>query len=241
MSRFFVDGVLTVGDVVPIEGSDARKIVTVLRMSGGERIELIDSSGAAFKAEVNIELRRVMAVVREAVEPQAGASVRIAVAQAIPKAQKMDFVIEKLTELGVVRILPLHSERSVVTDVRENKLQRWKRLAKSAAAQCGRSDIPDIAAPLSLASAAGLFAGFDSVLFPWELAPRVPPLETLPALLDGAGTVLIVIGPEGGFSHEEAELARKAGAHQVWLGPRILRTETAALVAVSFVNLLLGG
>ncbi len=150
----------------------------------------------------------------------------------------MDFVVEKLTELGVARILPLQSERTVVTDVSENKLQRWRRLAKTAALQCGRYDVPHVADPIAFADLCGRFAEFDAVLFPWELAEGVPLRERLPQIVATTRSVLIVVGPEGGFSHGEADAAKAAGAHVVSLGRRILRTETAALVALALLNYL---
>jgi 16S rRNA (uracil1498-N3)-methyltransferase len=116
---------------------------------------------------------------------------------------------------------------------REGKLERWRRLAKAAAQQCGRADVPEVAAATDVAGVAGALAAFDVALIPWELAPAVPLRERLPQLLGGARTVVVAIGPEGGLSHAEAGVLERAGGHLVSLGSRVFRTETAGLVACS--------
>ena len=115
-------------------------------------------------------------------------------------------------------------------------LERWRRLARTAAAQCGRREIPEIADPDGFDGLLGTFPRYDAVLFAWELAPDRPLREVLPGAIASAGRVLAVVGPEGGFSHEEAERAAAAGARLVRLGRRILRTETAALVLVAVLD-----
>ena len=207
-------------------------------MQSGDEIEIIDSTAQRFRAFVQIDGRTVRAELFEVVEQTAAPSLKVTVAQGIPKAQKMDFVVEKLTELGVSAIVPLQSERSIVAEVGANKIDRWRRLAKTAAAQCGRADIPQIADPLSFPQLVASFQTYDLVLFPWELAEHVPLHQQLPALVEGKQRILIAIGPEGGFSHQEAQAAQAAGAHLVWLGSRILRTETAALVVLSILSYL---
>ena len=209
-------------------------------MQSGDGIEVIDSTAKRFRATVQIDGRNVRAQLAEQTQQSAAPSLQVTVAQGIPKAQKMDFVVEKLTELGVSAILPLESERSIVADVGTNKIDRWRRLAKTAAAQCGRADIPQIAEPVSFTQLVASFQTYDLVLFPWELAERVPLHQQLPALVEGKQRILIAIGPEGGFSHQEAQAAQAAGAHLVWLGSRILRTETAALVVLSILGYLSG-
>ncbi len=238
--RFFVEGAHAPGDRIALLGADARKILTVLRMQTGDLIDAIDSAGRTFEAALEISGKHVHATLRTQLDAQRESSVRIAVAQGIPRAQKMDFVVEKLTELGVAEIVPLASERTVA-DASDHKRERWARLARTAAQQSGRSDIPLIAPPKQLSELMSGFNSFDRVLFPWELAAQAPVKETFETLLQGVRSVLVVIGPEGGFSQDEAQSAQASGASVVSLGPRILRTETAGLVAVSFVNFVLGG
>lgn len=238
MQRFFVEGVHASGDVVALAGSDARKIVTVLRKRSGDRIEIVDSAAAVFNAEIEIEGTHVRAQLLAPLAKAAISGPRLTIAQGIPKGQKMDFVVEKLTELGVASILPFESERSVVTGIAPGKLDRWRRLAKSAAQQCGRRDVPEIAAPMQFSALVEAFGAFDCVLFPWELAPReaAPVAREVARLLRGAASVLAIVGPEGGFTHAEASAAREAGAHVVSLGERILRTETVGLVLAALVQ-----
>jgi 16S rRNA (uracil1498-N3)-methyltransferase len=237
-ARFFVEGVHELGDVVALDGGDAHKVLDVLRMREGDELEIVDSASRRFKAVISIDRRSVRAELHECVNTHHAPVPQVTVAQAIPKGQKMDFVVEKLTELGVAQILPLHSERTVVTEVGDQKLERWRRLAKTAAQQCGRTDIPQIPKPVSLKDLTTAFASYDAVLFPWELADASPLHDVLPALVRGARRVLAIVGPEGGFSHEEAAASKAAGAHLLHLGPRILRTETAGLVLLAILNYL---
>src|SRR5581483_3868754 len=195
-----------------MSGSDAHKIVTVLRLRDGDEIEIIDSAAQRFVAAVAVDGRNVSATLRERKQPRDSSALHVTVAQGVPKGQKMDFVVEKLTELGASQILPLQSERTVVTDVSPNKIERWRRLAKTAAQQCGRDDVPRIADPVQFADLCATFSNYDVVLFPWELADRTPLRDRLPELLQDVRRVLVVIGPEGGFSHAEADAAQNAGA-----------------------------
>ena len=221
---------------MPLSGSDAHKIVTVLRKSDGDHIEIIDSAAQRFSATIVVDGRAVHATLGEFKSAGQSSLPDITVAQGVPKGQKMDFVVEKLTELGAARIIPLQSERTIVTDVSPNKIERWRRLAKTASQQCGRDRVPEVNEPQTFAEICNAFASYDVVLFPWELADRVPLRERLPQLVEGVKNVLVVIGPEGGFSHAEAQAAQSAGAQLISLGSRILRTETAALALLAVLS-----
>lgn len=208
----------------------------MLRKRDGDEIEVIDSAAQRFTASISIDGRNVRAILRERTSAQSASALRVTVAQGVPKGQKMDFVVEKLTELGAAAIIPLQSERTVVTDVSANKIERWRRLAKAAAQQCGRDDIPRIDDPQAFNDLLQTFGEYDAVLFPWELADRAPLRDRLPELVRDAKRVLVLIGPEGGFSHAEGDAAARAGAQLISLGSRILRTETAALVVLALLN-----
>ena len=207
----------------------------MLRARDGDKIEVIDSAAQRFSARLQLGGKSVTAQLLNVLEEARTDLPEITVAQGMPKGQKMDFVVEKLTELGVSSILPLRSERTIVSGVGANKIERWRRLAKTASQQCGRAVIPQIGDPVSLSELLATAADYDLVLLPWELAQAVPLRERLPALLQAARRILLIVGPEGGFSHAEAAAAQAAGAHCISLGTRILRTETAALVAVAIV------
>ncbi|HTX56476.1 MAG TPA: 16S rRNA (uracil(1498)-N(3))-methyltransferase [Candidatus Acidoferrales bacterium] len=235
--RFFVLDVHHAGEDVAIEGSDAHKIRNVLRLRSGDAIEIVDSAGTVFDAVLDVR-DGLYAQLREPRQAPAS-SYAIDVAQGIPKGQKMDFVVEKLSELGVRRLIPVESERTIVHRIAPAKLERWRRLARGAAQQSGRTGVLAVQEPLSLTALRDVFPDYDAVLVPWEVAAPRPLRDALPAIVAGASRILVVVGPEGGFSHGEAEAAHAAGGHLVSLGPRILRTETAALACVAILSYLL--
>ncbi len=150
----------------------------------------------------------------------------------------MDFVVEKGTELGASAFLPFYCERSVGRAIGVEKLARWRRLARSAAQQSGRRDVPQIRAPVTFGALLEEFERYDAVLFAWELAAPVPLCERLRGALPAQGHVLVVVGPEGGFTHEEAEQAAQHGAKLLSLGQRILRTDTAAMAILAVIGAL---
>lgn len=235
--RFFVSGVHRPNDVVSIEGSDAHHIADVLRLRAGDRIEIIDSAARAFVAELGGDERHVQARLLEerphAVERQ---HLRVDVAQSMPKGSKMDAVVQKGTELGAALFLPFWSERTVARRAGAEKVERWRRIARSAAEQSGRREVPAVVEPVAFDDVLARFCAYDLVLFAWEGSNDEPLHDRLPRLLARAESVLVVIGPEGGFSHAEAEAARARGAHVIWLGERILRTETAAPALLAIIN-----
>jgi 16S rRNA (uracil1498-N3)-methyltransferase len=236
--RFFVEGRREAGATVEIAGDDARKIARVLRLRAGDRIEVVDSSAKTFTASVVEVGRTVTATLLETTReaPSNISALQIDIAQAVPKAQRMDFVVEKCTELGARAFLPFYCERSVARAVHAEKLARWRRVARTATQQCGRSEIPQVFAPQEFHGILERFAGYDAVLFAWEMADAIPLYDRLRQLVPRAGSVLAVIGPEGGFTHDEAERAAHRGAELLWLGPRILRTDTAAIVLLAVIG-----
>ena len=235
--RFFVEGNREVGSVVEITGGDAHKIAHVLRLHTGDRIEIIDSHARTFAAAIDCIGPIVRArLIENIADARPAAAITIDVAQAVPKGRRMEFVIEKCTELGANAFLPFFCERSVGRDVGAEKLARWRRLARTAAQQSGRLDVPDVAPPLDFAALVAHFKHYTTVLFAWEMAQRVALLERLQSSLPSAGRVLVVIGPEGGFTHNEAETAARNRAAMLWLGPRTLRTDTAAMVLLAVIG-----
>ncbi len=239
MHRFFVEGAHEAGDRVVFGEGDARKIALVLRLVAGDVVEVIDSGGRAFRCALAYEREAASGTLLEELPATHDAPVPIDVAQALPKGQKMDFVVEKLIELGVRSVLPFYSERSVPREAGAAKVERWRRLARSAALQCGRRDVPQVAAPGSFDETTRRFEEYGAVLFAWETVRERRLRDELPRLIGGAASILVVVGPEGGFSHDEADAAIAAGAHPVSLGPRILRTETAAMSLTSVLQYLL--
>jgi 16S rRNA (uracil1498-N3)-methyltransferase len=230
ITRLFVSGTFAVGDLVEPALDDQRKLRVVLRAVDGDAVEVADSSGRRFDGSVVLDEKTV----RVRLDAQRSAppvpKLSIVLAQGLPKGQKMEYVVEKATELGVARIVPFASARSAGDTARSGKVDRWRRIAKTAAEQCGRYDVPEIEDPIDFDTLVKRIASEPLTLFPWELAAARPLRETLPDLVAKQPRALVAIGPEGGFSSAEAKAARAAGAHTISLGPRILRTETAGLV-----------
>jgi 16S rRNA (uracil1498-N3)-methyltransferase len=232
--RFFVEGVHVLGESVAFAADDARKIATVLRGRTGDRVQVVDSAGSAFSASIDVSGGAVIATLDERIERGVReSSVRLAIAQAIPKGQKMDLIVEKATELGAAEIVPLRSDRVVGERTGDHKIERWQRLARTAAQQCGRSVIPAVAPIATWDELLAAFPSYDRVYIPWELADVQPLRATFEADAPQIASALFVIGPEGGFSSHEVERAIAAGAIAISLGTRILRTETVALVVLA--------
>jgi 16S rRNA (uracil1498-N3)-methyltransferase len=199
---------------------------------------VIDSAARTFTAAIAAVGRVVRATIEAEVfdDRVPAVALRIDVAQAVPKGRRMDFVIEKGSELGVETFLPFYCERSVSRDIGAEKAARWQRIARSAAQQCGRKSVPAVVDSMPYATLLERFGEYDAVLFAWELATPAPLHRRLAEALPASGRALVVVGPEGGFTHAEAELAQSRGAAMLWLGPRVLRTDTAALVLLAVIG-----
>ncbi len=168
--RFFVEGVHAVGARVGFAADDARKLALVLRKRSGDRVQVVDSGGVAYAATLAVEGHDVHArldelLAREPVET----ALAITIAQAVPKGQKMDLVVEKATELGAHAVVPVRSARVIGHDTGAAKVERWRRIAKSAAQQSGRTRIPPVADVHDWAALLATFADYDRVYIPWEL------------------------------------------------------------------------
>lgn len=194
---------------------------------------IVDSAAQEFRATLTVASGRVEARLDELVRARNRESERaVTLAQMIPKGQKLDYVVEKATELGISALIPVQSSRSV-GEASANKLARWRNLARTAAQQSGRTRVPDVEGPIDFPALVARIREYDAAIFAWELAEQ--PLRTTLVAMRQAHSVLVMVGPEGGFSHEEADAAVAAGAHAVSLGTRILRTETAPLVILSAI------
>jgi 16S rRNA (uracil1498-N3)-methyltransferase len=206
----------------------------VLRKRVGEELLIVDSAGSVFEACVDSDDCSFV-VLRERIDRPSEPSVELTLAQALPKGQKMDYVVEKTTELGVAAIVPLRTRRVVGSQTGEGRLARWRRIAKSAASQSGRNRVPTVEEIAGWDDLLATFGRYDVVLLPWEALEPVSLRSTLGPLVAGAARILAIVGPEGGFAHDEAQAAIDAGATPITLGPRILRTETAGLIVLTAV------
>lgn len=242
MRRFFINNSeVSPGSTVTVDGDEARHILTVLRMREGDRLILINGSGAEMTAEITSAAGGIvtLAVIGQtlcAAEP----SNKVTLFQCLPKAGKMELIIQKCVELGVRAIRPVYSKRCVVKPERsENKSIRYNRVSQEAAKQCGRSYAPEVLPVINLKNSD--FSTFDLVLVAYEGEEEV----TLKSILsefksrefDHDPQIAIVIGPEGGFEEEEIETLLRSSkyAHSVSLGKRILRTETAGMAMLAML------
>lgn len=244
MRRFFVPpGSLPAGgspgQKVSLGAELAHRLGHVLRLKPGDRVVLA-GGGRDLEVELTaVSPRSVSAVVVAEVPCPPEPGIELVLYQSLIRAQRFELVLEKGTELGVSRFVPLVSERSQVRPERESgRAERWRRIVLEAAEQCGRGRVPEVGQPCSLEEALAGARGLR--LLPWE-GERAQGLRSLlRGLSEKPAAVSVFIGPEGGFSEGEVALARREGAATVSLGRRILRSETAGIVAAALVMHELG-
>jgi len=235
--RIFVAAELRPQASLELPEAAAHHAARVLRLREGEAVVLFDGRGGEYAATLSMPGRgRVLAATGERRDPARESPLAVTLVQAVSSSDKMDFTIQKAVELGVAAIQPVFSARSVVrlSGEREaKKLAHWRRIAIAACEQCGRNRIPEVREPVALdryAAPAG-DAGAKILLSP-SGAGRLADLAR--------GPLTLAAGPEGGFNGEEEQRLLRAGFAAVRLGPRILRTETAALAALAALNALAG-
>jgi 16S rRNA (uracil1498-N3)-methyltransferase len=221
------------GAVARLDAASLHYMADVLRLPPGAPLEVFDGAGNAWDASfTGSELR--LGERRPA--PRPGATVWLAFALA--RGEKGDWIVQKGTELGVSRLVPWQAERSVVRlepDRAAERARRWRRIAEEAARQCGRAEVPEVALPGTLAAALDAPGGFVRVAFH---AGAGAPLASL--VRPGTPGILAVVGPEGGLTEREVEACVAAGCGLATLGPRVLRAETAAVVAAALLQHLAG-
>lgn len=236
--RSHIESTLEPGQALDLPEAARNHLTRVLRLGDGDRVTLFNGDGHDYPAQLVGSGKRVSAQVlaREAAAaPEAG--IAITLVQALARGEKMDWIIQKATEIGVARIVPVSSQRSEVRLDGERagkRVEHWRKVAISACEQCGRARIPDIAAPQPLHTAAESVTADLRCLLDPEAATRLRELPANPA------SVALVIGPEGGLDDHEVQLLSRLGWQGLQLGGRVLRTETAGLVAISALFALNG-
>ena len=249
MTRIFLAPEHLTSDEIVISGENARHLALVLRIEAGEPLEVLDGEGHKYTCTVKKSHKKE--VIAEIInkEPYSVESpVAVTLCQGIARGEKMDLIIKKSTELGVNKIIPVITDRSQVKNT--NKLERWRKIATSAAEQSGRERVPEILEPVTLdvllninnppsslsAGQTGPYAnGGILKLILSESYKEQNMKEILKAEKD-IKQILLLIGPEGGFSKEEITGAVENGFMEVSLGPRILRTETAPIAVISIIQ-----
>ncbi|MED5523480.1 MAG: 16S rRNA (uracil(1498)-N(3))-methyltransferase [Pseudomonadota bacterium] len=235
--RIYEPQPLSQGQTLALSEDGANHVGRVLRMQPGQELRLFNGDGNDYHAIITEAGKRQVQVTITGAEALANESpLRIHLGQVISRGDRMEFVIQKAVELGVSEITPLFSERCGVKlqgERLDKKVGQWQKVAISACEQCGRATVPVINEVAMLSDwVAAPFDGHSLTLSPYAKGGI--------ASLAKAGGARLLIGPEGGFSDDEVALARQAGFTDVLLGPRVLRTETAALAAISALQLTLG-
>jgi 16S rRNA (uracil1498-N3)-methyltransferase len=240
LKRFFVEEIGDGKGALILRGTEANHIRTVLRMAPGDRLVLIDSRGARYEALiVSVDRHEVVVNLERPLPSPPPSPVEITLCQALLRSHSMDLIIQKTSELGVDRVLPFVSERTIVKPDEEafaNKLRHWREIALSATKQSGRLKPADIGPFSTFSELMALWRGEEIMKIAlWE-DESVHNLKSLLRSTRPSRRAVGLIGPEGGFSNEEIEEAREAGFVSASLGHRILRSETAAVTLVALLQ-----
>lgn len=240
MHQFFIETAIESPESVWIEGEDARHIERVLRMRAGEFVYIVLNHEVQWLGELQtFDNGRVQVKLLDKLPPSEVEPARIVLYQGIPKSDKMDWIVQKATELGVERIVPVQMKRSVSRiekkDKAEKKRVRWHRIAEEASKQSKRLTIPEVDLAIGLQEMIEGFAADSQILVAYEDEKQQGLHKPLLAM-DSKRPIGIVIGPEGGFEPEEIDALRDSGAEIIGLGRRILRTETASLALIALIQ-----
>lgn len=246
MYKFFVEpNQININDKsVIILGSDVNHIRNVLRMKAGEEISVCNGQdGREYRCGIaSFEEDRVLCELRFIKEENAELPVKVYLFQGLPKADKMELIIQKAVELGVYRIIPVSAKRCVVKlddGKAAVKVRRWQGIAEAAAKQSRRGVIPEVSGVMSFRRAVEQAAAMDVRLIPYELASGMEKTREIINGIEEGQSVAIFIGPEGGFEEQEIQLAEDNGIQPVTLGRRILRTETAGMTVLAWIGYVL--
>ena len=245
MHRFFVpDTRLAEGAEIVLPRETGRQVSRVLRMRVGDSIGLFDGSGMEWLATIKaIERDAVTVALGAAFDPGTEPRLMVSICPALVPSERMEYIIQKSTELGAMRVIPLLSERVQAKDakVSANRLSRWMKIATEAAEQSGRAKVPEILEPRPLIDAIKDLSAEGPAVLLWEGEAEKNLRTALRESLSGSpGHVGIFVGPVGGLSESEATAARDAGAITAGMGRRILRAETAPVTALSALMLEAG-
>lgn len=238
MSRFYVPREFVKGKTIDISGDEAHHILDVMRLKPLEKVVVFDGTGKEYVGFIREAKRKSLTVeVTETRDVSAGKKIAVTLIQAIPKKDKMDRIVEKATELGVDSVVPVVTSRTIVDwdeAKRSSAAERWRRIAKEAAKQCGRTDIPEVSGVRPFSEAVSSFGTYDLAIL---AALSYETVELKSALAGFSGkTIAIAIGPEGDFTPDEIRDALRAGARTVSLGPRVLKSDTAGLAVLAILD-----
>ena len=235
-------GPLTEGSEFDLPPTAAQHVTTVLRLRVGAALRLFDGRGGEWTAALSAVARRAVQVRVGAHDPiERESPLAVTLLQGLARGERMDLVVQKATELGVARIIPVAAARSVVQlgeERADRRVAHWQAVAVAACEQCGRNRVPEITAPMSLVAACRLAAAEPAARL-WALdAEGGAPFAAAPP--SRGDRIALLVGPEGGLTEEEIETAALIGFTRLRLGPRVLRTETAGPAALAALQALAG-
>jgi len=237
MPRFFVQSENIGDQTLAIEGSDVNHIRNVLRMKPGDELTVSDGGGMDYFCRIaDMNRDRVMLDIVGSWKSYTELPVRLYLFQGLPKADKMDLIVQKAVELGAYEIVPVRTARTIVKldgQKEARKLERWNSISESAAKQAGRAVIPKVHEIVSFEQAVDMCRKLDAFVMPYEKDEGMEHSRRVVRSLHGVSDAGIFIGPEGGFADEEVRAAVDAGAKTISLGSRILRTATAGMAVLS--------
>ncbi|HTP03926.1 MAG TPA: 16S rRNA (uracil(1498)-N(3))-methyltransferase [Nitrospirota bacterium] len=235
--RFFISPGQVSGPDITITDEDVRHIATVLRMKTGDQLLLCDGRGTEYTVKIS-DINK--SAIKTNILGQTKSVIRyplITLGQGLPKSDKMDWIVQKATELGTASIVALITERTIVkVKDEEKRLVRWRRICREAAMQSNRADIPTVEGIQTFKDYVQTLHPRPGtlLLLPWEEGTE--PIKGVLRARPEVKNIVILIGPEGGFSAAEAALAKDKGFHAVSLGPNILRTETATVAVLGIIG-----
>ena len=244
MRRFFVESQHITHRQATLSGDSFRHAVKVLRLGKGDEIRIFDESGHEYQARISqVGKQQLTAEITRRRRPLPEPAIRLTIMPALPKADRMRWVVQKCAELGVARVVPIITERTVVRISQEeakSRVERWRKISQEASRQCGRATVMEVDSPLPLSQAVGLAKRQGIALAAYEELKGEGGLWAALKEAEGMVSLALLIGPEGGFVPEEIALMRRSGIVLVSLGPRILRSETAAMATAAVIMYELG-
>ncbi len=244
MSKFFVLKENIKDNKIIIDNTDVSHITKVLRMCIGDEITVCDTFGFDYNAKISdIQPGKIICDILSKVKSDTEPNINVTLFQGLPKAAKMDYIIQKTTELGISQIVPCALKRCVVKldgkKAEEKKCDRWQKISEEAAKQSGRGIVPKVHMPLSLKEVLDSTKDYDLFFVPYECEENTTIKEVLTSV-KSPQNVAFLIGPEGGFDASEIDAIKKAGIKTVTLGKRILRTETAGEAVLAMIMYEIG-
>lgn len=241
MPRFFIKENQIQNNQITIIGEDVNHIKNVIRKQIGDIIEICNQDNEkSYKCEIEkIEEKQITTKIIEELKSQES-NIKVDIYQGLPKAEKMEFIIQKSVELGANAIIPVNMKRCVVkldSKSEEKKIERWQKISESAAKQCGRNNIPEVKHLVNIKDICNKIKDYDAMIVAYENEKENTLKQELTKLKNKQKNLKIgiVIGPEGGLEENDVKLLKESGAQIITLGHRILRTETVALNMLSII------